>query len=108
MYLHYNYILEDDQSLGTMDLVGDNTYRLVGVISHYGGATHSGHYYVSDVYRVGRDRWFHYDDRRVSCVEEADVLGKGHQRNGYVFFYLHKDLCSQIRQNWRDRIRWPR
>ena len=78
-----------------MDLAGENTYRLVGVISHSGSATHSGHY-VSDVYSVGRDRWFHYDDRRVSCVEEADVLGEGHQRNGYVFFYLHKDLCSQV------------
>ncbi|KAF0307575.1 Ubiquitin carboxyl-terminal hydrolase 37 [Amphibalanus amphitrite] len=46
---------------------------------------------------VGRDRWFHYDDRRVSCVDEADVLGEaGHQRNGYIFFYLHKDLCDQV------------
>ena len=35
------------------------------------------------------------NDRRVSCVEEADVLGEGHQRNGYIF-YLHKDLCSQV------------
>ena len=50
---------------------------------------------VSDVYSVGRDRWFHYDDRRVTCVEEADVLSEGHQRNGYIF-YLHKDLCSQL------------
>ena len=70
--------MEDDQSLGTMDLVGDNTYRLVGVVSHYDGTTRSGHY-VSDVYSVGRDRWFHYNDRQVSCVEEADVLGEGHR-----------------------------
>ena len=86
---------EDDQSLSSLDLAGDNTYRLVGVVSHYGGATHSG-YYVSDVYSVGRDRWFHYDDHRVSGVDEADVLGDGHQRNGYIFLYLHKDLCSQV------------
>ena len=26
----------------------------------------------------------------------ADVLGDRHQRNGYIFFYLHKDLCSQV------------
>ncbi|XP_043197641.1 ubiquitin carboxyl-terminal hydrolase 37-like [Amphibalanus amphitrite] len=90
------FCVEDDQSLCSVDLAGDFTYRLVGVVSHYGGATHSGHY-VSDVYSVGRDRWFHYDDRRVSCVDEADVLGEaGHQRNGYIFFYLHKDLCNQV------------
>ena len=43
-----------------------------------------------------RGSWFHYDDRRVSCVQEADVLGDGHQRTGYIFFYQHKDLCSQL------------
>ncbi|XP_043226569.1 ubiquitin carboxyl-terminal hydrolase 37-like [Amphibalanus amphitrite] len=92
-------VLDADSKLKparTLDLAGDFTYRLVSVVSHYGSATHSGHY-VSDVYSVGRDKWFHYDDRRVSCVDEADVLGEaGHQRNGYIFFYLHKDLCDQV------------
>ncbi|KAF0306877.1 Ubiquitin carboxyl-terminal hydrolase 37 [Amphibalanus amphitrite] len=87
--------VEDGQSLSSVDLAGDFTYRLVSVVSHYGSATHSGHY-ESDVYSVGRDRWFHYDDRRVSCVDETDVLDNGPQRNGYIFFYLHKDLCSQV------------
>ena len=50
---------------------------------------------MSDVYSVGRDRWCHYDDRRVSCVDEADVLGEGPQRNGYIFCLLKK-LCSQV------------
>ena len=87
--------MEDDQSLCSVDLAGDNTYRLVGVVSHYGRAAHSGHY-VSDVYSVVRDRWFHYDDRRVSCVDEATVLGEGNPRSGYIFFYLHKELCSRV------------
>ena len=86
--------VEDGQSLCSADLAGDFTYRLVSVVSHHGGTTHSGHY-VSDVYSVDRDRWYHYDDCRVSCVDEAEVLGEGHQRNGYIFFYLHKDLCNQ-------------
>ncbi|KAF0299778.1 hypothetical protein FJT64_027563 [Amphibalanus amphitrite] len=47
--------VEDDQSLCSTDLAGDFTYRLVSVVSHHGGATHSGHY-VSDVYSVDRDR----------------------------------------------------
>ena len=67
----------------------------MGIISHNGAATHSGHY-VSDMYSVDRDRWFHYDDRRVTCVDESDVLVNGPHRNGYIFLYLHKDLCSQV------------
>ncbi|XP_043203374.1 uncharacterized protein LOC122371264 [Amphibalanus amphitrite] len=79
--------VEDGQSPRSVDLDGDFTYRLVGVVSHYGSATHSGHY-VSDVYSVGRDRWFHYDDRRVSCVDEARSCFKssGRRRNA---------VCSQ-------------
>ena len=86
--------VEDDLSRRSV-VTGDNTYRLVSVVSHLGGATHSGHY-VSDVYNVDRDQWFHYDDRRVSCVDEADVLGESHQRSSHIFFYLHKDLCNQV------------
>ncbi|KAF0302750.1 Ubiquitin carboxyl-terminal hydrolase 29 [Amphibalanus amphitrite] len=47
--------VEDGQSPRSVDLAGDFTYRLVGVVSHYGSATHSGHY-VSDVYSVEK-RW---------------------------------------------------
>ena len=65
----------------------------MGIVSHYGSATQSGHY-VSDLYSVGRDRWYHYDDQRVSCVDEADVLGdEDHQSNGYIFTYLRQDMC---------------
>ena len=56
-----------------MDLAKNDTYRLVGVVSHLGGTTRSGHY-VSDVYSVERDQWFHYNDHRVNRVDEADVL----------------------------------
>ena len=85
---------EDDLSRRSV-VTGDNTYRLVSVVSHLGGPTHSGHC-VSDVYSVDRDQWFHYDDRRVSCVDEADVLGESHQRSGHIFFYLHKYLYNQV------------
>ena len=84
---------EGDQSLRCVDLAGKNTYQLVSIISHYGSTTHSGHY-VSEVYNVGRSRWFHYDDRQVTCVEDTNVLGEGPQRNAYIFFYLRRDLCS--------------
>ena len=64
------------------------------MVSHLGGATHSGHY-VSDVYSLGRNQWFHYDDRRVNRVGEADVFDESNQRSGYIF-YLHKDVCSKV------------
>ena len=70
------FCVEDCQSQCSVDLARYDSYRLVGVVSHYGSSTHSGHY-VSDVYNVDRDRWFHYDDHQVSCVREADVLGDG-------------------------------
>ena len=41
-----------------------------------------------------------YPFRTTSCfffnrVDEADVLSESHQ-SGYIFFYLHKDMCSQV------------
>ena len=83
-----------DQLRCSVDLAKNNTYRLVGVVSHLGGTTHSGHY-VSDVYSVERGQWFHYNDHRVNRVDEADVLSESHQ-SGYLFFYLHKEMCSQV------------
>ena len=35
-------------------------------------------------------------DEMVTCVDESDVLVNGPHRNGYIFLYLHKDLCSQV------------
>ena len=51
---------------------------------------------MAEVYSLGRRRWFHYDDRSVTCVSEHDVLGDRHQRNGFMFFYMRRDLCSQV------------
>ena len=72
---------------------GEGTYRLVSVISHRGGTSHSGHY-VSDVRSVSRDRWYHYDDSRVTCTAETAQMNEEHQKNGYIFFYLRTDICS--------------
>ena len=70
----------------------ENTYRLVGVVSHRGSATNSGHY-VSHVYSLGRDCWLEYDDWRVSSVHEAEIM-RDVRQSGYVFIYQHKDRCS--------------
>ena len=83
------FCAENVQSLDPVSLGGTNNYQLVGLVSHHGNATHSGHY-VSDVFSMARDRWYHYDDSRVSYVEEMEVLGEGNQRDGYIFFYMHE------------------
>ena len=85
----------DDQWQYSMKSVSSNSYRLLGVISHYGDSAHSGHY-VADVYSIDRGCWFRYDDNSVTRIEEADVPGESHQRDGYVFLYLHEDPCSQV------------
>ena len=38
------FCMNNDQSPWSVDLAGDNTFCLVGMISHYGVATHSVHY----------------------------------------------------------------
>ena len=85
--------IEDGPPLGSVILSNNNTYHLMSMVSHHGNTTQMGHY-VSDVYNTDRGRWFRYDDRRVSCRDEAEVLGDS-ERNGYIFFYMHEDLCSQ-------------
>lgn len=49
----------------------------------------SGHY-VSDIYNCEEGSWFHYDDETVTKISESVVLADGRQKNGYIFFYVHK------------------
>jgi hypothetical protein len=57
----------------------------VGVIA----SVFAGHY-VADVYNIGQQQWYHYDDEVVSCLTEREVLGSARQRNGYIFCYVHR------------------
>ncbi|KAK7076772.1 hypothetical protein SK128_022077 [Halocaridina rubra] len=54
-------------------------------------------HYVSDVYNCDEDSWFHYDDESVARISESVVFAEGRQKNGYIFFYMHKDLFQQIK-----------
>ena len=49
----------------------------------------TGHY-VADVYNIGQQQWYHYDDEVVSYLTEGEVLGSARQRNGYIFCYMHR------------------
>jgi hypothetical protein len=49
----------------------------------------AGHY-VADVYNVGQQQRYRYNDEVVSCLTEGEVLGSARQRNGYIFCYMHR------------------
>lgn len=73
-----------------------HSYCLISIISHFGLTTNTGHY-VSDVYNCDEESWFHYDDESVAKISESVVFAEGRQKNGYIFFYMHKDLMHKIR-----------
>ncbi|XP_042215439.1 ubiquitin carboxyl-terminal hydrolase 37-like [Homarus americanus] len=72
-----------------------HTYCLISVISHFGLTTNTGHY-VADVFNCEEDSWFHYDDECVVKIPETVVFAEGRQKNGYIFFYMHKDLFKKM------------
>ncbi|KAK4319167.1 hypothetical protein Pmani_009869 [Petrolisthes manimaculis] len=74
---------------------GCHTYRLISIISHFGLTTNTGHY-VADVYNAEEDTWLHYDDECVSKISESVVFAEGRQKNGYIFFYIHKNVLNKI------------
>lgn len=75
-----------------------HTYRLMSIISHFGLTTKTGHY-VSDVYNAEEKSWFHYDDEAVTPITESVVTASGRQKNGYIFFYIHRDLFEQMEKS---------
>ncbi|XP_071519473.1 ubiquitin carboxyl-terminal hydrolase 37-like isoform X1 [Panulirus ornatus] len=72
-----------------------HTYRLISIISHFGLTTNTGHY-VADIYNCEEDSWFHYDDECIAQIPESVVFAEGRQKNGYIFFYMHKDLFQKM------------
>ena len=91
---------EKTQNEDKETIVAENchTYRLMSVISHFGLTTKTGHY-VSDVYNVKEDYWFHYDDATVTPITESVVTASGRQKNGYIFFYIYRDLFEQLQKS---------
>ncbi|XP_068231534.1 ubiquitin carboxyl-terminal hydrolase 37-like [Palaemon carinicauda] len=73
-----------------------HAYCLISIISHFGLTTNTGHY-VSDVYNCEEESWFHYDDESVAKIAESVVFAEGRQKNGYIFFYMHKDLMQKVK-----------
>jgi ubiquitin C-terminal hydrolase len=73
----------------------DHSYRLICVLMHQGLSLDCGHY-VADVYNIGQQQWYHYDDEVVSYLAEGEVLGSARQRNGYIFCYMHRHLFNQL------------
>jgi ubiquitin C-terminal hydrolase len=80
--------LGDNEILMKPDISDANSYRLVGIVSHLGASSNSGHY-ISDVYNMSTQTWSSYDDNKVETLGEEQVLQK-RAKTGYIFFYIHK------------------
>jgi len=59
-------------------------YQLFSVISHLGVQTIGGHY-TCDIFHEASQKWIHYDDSRISVVEDVESVLKSN--NAYLLFY---------------------
>ncbi|KAB7505017.1 Ubiquitin carboxyl-terminal hydrolase 37 [Armadillidium nasatum] len=95
-----NQDTEDDEiqiNSSESEMKSEHCYRLVSVVSHFGQTTTTGHY-VSDVLKCDEDKWYHYDDENVTCLSESVIGGEGRQKNGYIFFYIHRDIYNDMKK----------
>ena len=56
------------------------SYDLTGVVIHHGSTTRGGHY---TAYARSQNKWWHYDDSRVTPCKESEVL----RSKAYLLFY---------------------
>ncbi|KAL0735036.1 hypothetical protein Bca4012_011246 [Brassica carinata] len=61
---------------------GNLKYTLYGVLVHYGGSIHSGHYYC--YVRTSSGMWYSLDDKKVYQVSEKTVFNQ----KAYMLFYV--------------------
>ncbi|CAH8358701.1 unnamed protein product [Eruca vesicaria subsp. sativa] len=61
---------------------GNLKYTLYGVLVHYGGSIHSGHYYC--FVRTSSGMWYSLDDNKVVQVSEKTVFNQ----KAYMLFYV--------------------
>ncbi|KAL7646244.1 UNVERIFIED_CONTAM: hypothetical protein RMT77_003153 [Armadillidium vulgare] len=94
-----NQDTEDEIQISSSDseMKSEHCYRLVSVVSHFGQTTTTGHY-VSDVLKCDEDKWYHYDDENVTSLSESVIGGEGRQKNGYIFFYIHRDIYNDMKK----------
>lgn len=60
-------------------------YDLYAVTNHF-GSLEGGHYtsYCRDAHR---QQWYHFDDTKITAVDEQSVRSK----NAYILFYIRRD-----------------
>ncbi|KAI9591430.1 hypothetical protein BDF19DRAFT_455205 [Syncephalis fuscata] len=72
---------------GLKSTVSPSTYNLYGVVNHYGGL--NGGHYTACVKRAYDQRWYNYDDSRVSACDESTLLSKA----AYILFYVRSSVA---------------
>eukprot|EP00121_Abeoforma_whisleri_P007845 Awhi_evm1s7176 len=71
----------------------DDSYDLVSVSNHHGGL-HGGHY--TAYCKNHRDsKWYHFDDSRVSEVDEKEVKEND---DAYVLFYCKRSYIKDMKE----------
>ena len=68
------------------------SYTLLSSVCHHGSSSRSGHY---TAYCRFDDRWFHFNDERVSEVtrhiDSSDTL-----EDSYILFYVEDSICNGV------------
>jgi ubiquitin C-terminal hydrolase len=78
----------------TIHHLDKHSYRLVGVVSHLGQSSNSGHY-ISDVLNIKTNTWSSYDDLKVEKETEDDVITR-RSSTGYIFFYMFNSPFEKL------------
>lgn len=81
-----NMNLKKSSRRETFNHLDKHSYRLIGVVSHLGQSSNSGHY-ISDVLNLKTNTWSIYDDLKVEKETEDDVI-TSRSSTGYIFFYM--------------------
>lgn len=90
--------IEDTCEEGTnLEAVGTE-YVLHGILSHLGSTASSGHF-VADVFDVSRQQWVRHDDSVVRAMDESSIFSAQNELEGYLFFYVHRDLVQHPKPN---------
>ncbi|XP_048869693.1 ubiquitin carboxyl-terminal hydrolase 37-like isoform X2 [Brienomyrus brachyistius] len=64
-------------------------YQLVGILSHLGSSTISGHY-ISDTFTMEEKGWLAFSDHIVTRSDEEQVLRK-RKSSAYMLFYTQQE-----------------
>lgn len=98
LILHLKRFTNEGYKLSSPSLLVDpkiktktNTYRLYAAVCHHGSSSKSGHY---TAYCQYDNRWFHFNDDRVTEVRNFDY--ERTLEDAYILFYVENYVSSRL------------